>query len=71
MGIKERRDVEKAEMKQKIMTAAIEIIEQEGYEKLSIRKIASRIEYSPTTIISIIRIRRRSSKIWPKSSTAR
>lgn len=50
MGIKERRDVEKAEMKQKIMTAAIEIIEQEGYEKLSIRKIASRIEYSPTTI---------------------
>ncbi len=38
MGIKERRDVEKAEMKQKIMTAAIEIIEQEGYEKLSIRK---------------------------------
>ena len=50
MGIRERRDLEKAEMKQKIMTAAIEIIEQEGYEKLSIRKIASKIEYSPTTI---------------------
>uniref|UniRef100_UPI00336A1EA2 TetR/AcrR family transcriptional regulator n=1 Tax=Enterocloster aldenensis TaxID=358742 RepID=UPI00336A1EA2 len=26
------------------------MIEQEGYEKLSIRKIATIIEYSPTTI---------------------
>lgn len=50
MGIKERRNVEKAEMKRKIMKAAIDIIEQEGYEKLSIRKIAAKIEYSPTTI---------------------
>lgn len=50
MGIKERRDIEKKDMKKKIMLAAIEIIEQEGYEKLSIRKIATRIEYSPTTI---------------------
>lgn len=50
MGIKERRNLEKAEMKRKIMKAAIEIIEQEGYEKLSIRKIATKIEYSPTTI---------------------
>ena len=50
MGIKERRDVEKAEMKKKIKAAAIGLIEQEGYEKLSIRKIAAKIEYSPTTI---------------------
>lgn len=50
MGIKERRDVEKEEMKKKIMDAAIEVIVQEGYEKLSIRKIAAQIEYSPTTI---------------------
>ncbi|WP_099466925.1 TetR/AcrR family transcriptional regulator [Konateibacter massiliensis] len=50
MGIKERRDIEKTEMKRKIIKAAIEIIEQEGYEKLSIRKIAAKIEYSPTTI---------------------
>lgn len=32
------------------MNAAIDIIEQEGYEKLSVRKIAAKIEYSPTTI---------------------
>lgn len=50
MGIKERRYIEKAEMKRKIMDASIKLIEQEGYEKLSIRKIAAKIEYSPTTI---------------------
>ena len=50
MSIKERRDTEKVEMKVKIRNAAIQIIEQEGYEKLSIRKIATKIEYSPTTI---------------------
>lgn len=50
MGIKERRSVEKIEMKRKIIDSAIELIKQEGYEKLSIRKIAARIEYSPTTI---------------------
>ena len=41
MSIKERRDTEKVEMKVKIRNAAIQIIEQEGYEKLSIRKIAT------------------------------
>lgn len=50
MGIIERRNAEKAEMRRKIMTAAVEIIEEEGYEQLSIRKIAAKIEYSPTTI---------------------
>lgn len=50
MSIKERRDLEKAEMKRKIMDSAIEIINQEGYENLSIRKIAMKIDYSPTTI---------------------
>ncbi|MGL6200724.1 MAG: TetR/AcrR family transcriptional regulator [Lachnospiraceae bacterium] len=50
MSIKERRNLEKAEMKRKIMDAAIEIINQDGYENLSIRKIAVKIEYSPTTI---------------------
>lgn len=50
MGIKERRDEEVKEMKKLIMDAAIKLIEKEGYEKLSIRKIAALIEYSPTTI---------------------
>lgn len=50
MGMKERRDSEKMQMKRNIINAAIQIMEQEGYEQLSIRKIASKIEYSPTTI---------------------
>lgn len=50
MGIQERREIEKVKMKQMIRDAAIEIMELEGYEKLSIRKIAAKIEYSPTTI---------------------
>lgn len=50
MGIRERRDGEKAEMRNKIMDAAVEIINQDGYENLSIRKIAAKIEYSPTAI---------------------
>lgn len=50
MGVKERRDIEKAEMKKRIINAAIELIEQEGYEKLSIRKVAAKIDYSPTTL---------------------
>lgn len=50
MGIKERRAIEKVEMKKQIKAAAIALIEQEGYDKLSIRKIAAKIEYSPTTI---------------------
>ena len=43
MSIKERRDTEKVEKKVKIRNAAIQIIEQEGYENLSIRKIATKI----------------------------
>lgn len=50
MGIKERRIIEKAEIRNKIKTAAIDIVSLEGYEKLSIRKIAARIDYSPTLI---------------------
>ena len=37
-------------MRNKIMDAAVEIINQDGYENLSIRKIAAKIEYSPTAI---------------------
>lgn len=49
MGIKERRSVEREQIRKKIFDAASEII-VEGFEKLSIRKIAERIEYSPGII---------------------
>lgn len=45
-----RKEKDKQALQQKIFNAATEIITSEGYEKLSIRKIAALIEYSPTTI---------------------
>ncbi|OQB59659.1 MAG: HTH-type transcriptional repressor NicS [Bacteroidetes bacterium ADurb.Bin141] len=50
MGISERREMEKKALKKKIFDSASEIIINEGYEKLSIRKIAQKIEYSPAVI---------------------
>ncbi len=46
MSIKIRREKEKAEMKKNILKAANEIIKEEGIDKLSIRKIAKKIDYS-------------------------
>ncbi|MFB6457386.1 TetR/AcrR family transcriptional regulator [Chitinophaga sp. Hz27] len=50
MGITERKEREKAEMRRRIVDAAIEMFVAEGYEKVSIRNIADKIEYSPATI---------------------
>jgi AcrR family transcriptional regulator len=50
MGISERRIKEKADMKQAVLDAALSLFIEEGYESVSIRKIAERIEYSPSTI---------------------
>lgn len=50
MGIQERRQMEKETIRKKILDAASEILVKEGYENLSIRKIANKIEYSPGII---------------------
>lgn len=50
MSIKERKERARLEMREHILTAAKEIITNEGIESLSIRKIASGIEYSPAII---------------------
>jgi AcrR family transcriptional regulator len=50
MGIKERRDREKQELRQAILDAAREIAAAEGWSTVSIRKIADKIEYSPPMI---------------------
>lgn len=50
MGISERREKEKKEMKQAILDAAMALFIEDGYDSVSIRKIADRIEYSPSTI---------------------
>lgn len=50
MGTKERRAREKENLRQEILDAARELFVTEGYENVSMRKIAEKIEYSPTTI---------------------
>lgn len=50
MGVKERRAREKRYLRQEILDAASELFVKEGFENVSMRRIADRIEYSPTTI---------------------
>jgi len=50
MSMQTRREREKQEMKMAILAAATKIIIEEGYDKLSMRKIADAIEYTPTTL---------------------
>ncbi len=50
MGVKERRAREKEQLRQQILSAARELFVTEGYEHVSMRKSADKIEYSPTTI---------------------
>ena len=50
MGIPERKERAREDLRKRILAAAEELFVREGYEKVSMRKIARRIEYSPTTI---------------------
>ena len=52
MGTTERRDRERLEMQTLILDAARELFATEGYEAVTMRKIAEKIEYSPTAIYS-------------------
>jgi AcrR family transcriptional regulator len=50
MGITERRERERNEVRTKILDAARELFAREGYEAVTMRRIADAIEYSPTAI---------------------
>ena len=50
MGVSERRAREKEALRQSILDAATQLIVENGHENLSIRKIAEKIEYAPSTI---------------------
>jgi len=50
MGIIERKEREREEMRELILQAAQKLFLSNGYEKTSIRSIAEAIEYSPATI---------------------
>lgn len=50
MGISERKQRDKEELREKIVSAARELFLQYGIENTSMRMIADKIEYSPATI---------------------
>jgi AcrR family transcriptional regulator len=50
MGITDRREREREEIRAKILESARELFASEGYDKVTMRRIAEAIEYSPTTI---------------------
>ena len=52
MGTKERQDRERQAVTTSILSAARDLFIAEGYQSVSIRKIAERIEYSPAAIYS-------------------
>jgi AcrR family transcriptional regulator len=52
MGIKERQERDREAVSRAILDAARDLFVTEGYDNVSIRKIAERIEYSPAAIYS-------------------
>src|SRR2546428_6220583 len=50
MGIKERQERDREAVRRAILDAARDLFVSEGYDNVSIRKIAERIEYSPAAI---------------------
>jgi AcrR family transcriptional regulator len=50
LGVTERRERERQELRQRILDAARDLFARDGYEAVTMRKIAQRIEYSPTAI---------------------
>ena len=50
MGITERKEKQKQEIRKMILDASMKLFAEQGYEYVSIRKIADLIEYSPTTV---------------------
>ncbi len=50
VGPKQRRERERQATKQAILQAALEIASEEGWQAVTIRHVAERIEYSPSAI---------------------
>jgi len=50
MGIKERRERERQEVRGRILDAARDLFVRDGYEAVTMRKVAEAVEYSPTAL---------------------
>jgi AcrR family transcriptional regulator len=52
MGVKERHERDREQVRASILDAARELFVAEGYRNVSIRKIAEKVEYSPAALYS-------------------
>jgi AcrR family transcriptional regulator len=52
MGVKERQERDREQLRGRILDAARELFVAEGYRNVSIRKIAEKVEYSPAALYS-------------------
>jgi AcrR family transcriptional regulator len=50
MGVKERQERDREQVRSRILDAARELFVAEGYRNVSIRKIAEKVEYSPAAL---------------------
>jgi AcrR family transcriptional regulator len=50
MGTTDRRERHRASLRREILEAASRLFVEEGYQRVTMRRVAERIDYSPTTI---------------------
>ncbi|TPK62202.1 TetR/AcrR family transcriptional regulator [Mesorhizobium sp. B2-4-19] len=52
LSVKKRREKQKAELRSELVEAAHKLVQEEGYEGLTIRKLAKRVGYAPMSVYS-------------------
>jgi AcrR family transcriptional regulator len=58
MGTTDRRERHRASLRREILDAASRLFAEEGYQRVTMRRVAERIDYSPTTIYLYFRDKR-------------
>lgn len=51
-SVQKRREKQKAELRSELLEAAHKLVQEEGYEGLTIRKLAKRVGYAPMSVYS-------------------
>ena len=52
LSVQKRREKQKAELRSELVDAAHKLVQEEGYEGLTIRKLAKRVGYAPMSVYS-------------------
>jgi len=52
LSVQNRREKQKAELRSELVEAARKLVQEEGYEGLTIRKLAKRVGYAPMSVYS-------------------